>query len=404
MRGSNEAAADGERVPLLRSEEPYSLTDLEQVKREAAQLEVLEDYVYVENDNMPGLVVFKNLVGALSHIAVVLGAYFFLQAAGHEFTPHCSEFRRADVPRTSYKNWQEHLCFASTFCFWTYPIVCPMAVILLFWKNLLDKRLYYECLLNRIFLLQSSSSYLTSPMFWFLFLYFALGMSSIYFHHNEDNRAYHDILYGLLAYLAPLLGFVIFLLGQWSVNRLVVPVPVFLERDYKAAMRLVDNCRFIKDCDFLKCFRVAEDHIHRLSKLHGEEITLSTPEMMGLIQDVLDKWREPQDKSCCGWLQTACGMFYDNYVGPYWVGRFLFYRALQDTRALRFRVWSRVYYFFIWVASFIFIYAMVYSWHELSHIQHTLDDNLVVPAPHEVPEAIGDGIDKLAQHTLLRRR
>merc|ERR1719183_612538 len=168
------------------------------------------------------------------NVAVVLGAYFFLQSAGFSMTPHCSEWALHDVPRSSWRRWKEYLCYISTACFWTFPIICPFAIFMLFLKNLLDKRLFYECLFNKIFLLQRSSSYMTSPTFWFMIIYFLLGMSQLFFFQKQAGVNYKELAFGVLAYLSPIVSFLLLLFGNWSVNRLIVPLPVFIERDQKA--------------------------------------------------------------------------------------------------------------------------------------------------------------------------
>merc|ERR1719199_2370606 len=77
-------------------------------------------------------------MSAMTSITVA-GALFFLLAAPEKVSPHC--YKRPHVTRT--------LCTVSTVCFWTYPVVCCLFVVLVYAKNLVDQRTYYEFLLHK---------------------------------------------------------------------------------------------------------------------------------------------------------------------------------------------------------------------------------------------------------------
>jgi hypothetical protein len=405
MKESNEGegegaapAGDEERQPLLGEEKPFDLDDLRQLRNKATKVAQLTDYTYVEYENMPAYVVFNHLVGAFMNTSVVLGAYFFLQSAGFSMTPHCSVYGVPDIEGYSWRKWKEYLCFASTGCFWTFPILCPLAIFLLYWKNLLDKRLYYECLFNKIFCLQRSSSHMTSPTFWFLLVYFCLGMSSLFFFKTQSRTGTKELVFGVLAYLSPTMGFLLLLFSQWSVNRLIVSLPIYVERDQKAAMDLVDNCTFVADEDFWKGFKGAEDRIARLAREQNMDITLTTAELMLLVEDIRTKWREPEYKTCWECVKDKLSKFYERYMREYWVSRFLFFKPLQDTRSTRFRIWARVYYFFIVLVIIVTAYALIYTINELLIFHETIPVHIPIPAPEEVPGAMQDGYEQAAPY------
>lgn len=391
-------AADEERQPLLGEEKPFDLDDLRKLRSDAAKVEELVDYTYVEYENMPGYVVFNHLVGAFMNVAIVLGAYFFLQSTGWTMTPRCAAWALPDESRTSWRRWKEYLCYISTMCFWTFPIICPFAIFMLFWKNLLDKRLFYECLFNRIFLLQKSSSYMTSPTFWFMITYFLLGMCQLFYFEEQTNRNVKEIVFGVLAYLSPIVSFLLLLFSNWSVNRLIVPLPVYIERDQKAAMQLVDSANFVPDVDFWKCFRAAEDLVKRLAREQNMEITLTTAELMLLIMDIRSKWRDPEYKTCWEWTKACLWGFYENYLRDYWVSRFLFMSQLQDKRSRRFRGWARLYYFFIWMVIFATLYALIYTVNALLVFHDSIPYDIPIPAPHELPGAVQEGAEIAAPY------
>lgn len=393
-----------ERRPLLgfTKLDTFDLTDL---RERAAKLNPLTDYTYVEYENMPGYVVVRHVAGAIAQVTVVLGAYFFLQSTGDNIMPHCALWKKPFSPKYGIERWEEHFCYFSSGCFWTFPIICPLAIVLLFWKNLLDKRLFYECLFNRILLVEQSSSYLVSPTFWFLFVYFLGGISCIFFIRYGTDRPYDELIFSMLAYISPTVGFVMVLLSHWSVNRLIVSLPLYVERDCPAAMDLLKECKFMSYDDFWKAFCVAEEMLAEAMREQRTQFTLSTGEMMRLILDLhgtgrrtparrggYDCWESAWDYLCSR-LSTA----HERYIRGYWVSRFLFSPLFQDVRARRFRLWARVYYAFMCVSTLVFAYAMVYTINELFHYYHTVPLYVHMPAPHDVPSELRNATEHVPE-------
>jgi hypothetical protein len=161
-------------------------------------------------------------------------------------------------------------------------------------------------------------------------------------------------------------------------------------------MALLKDCTFIDDNTFWKAFCVTEQLLADVQREQRMEFTLSTPEMMTLILDVhgagltTDRRRGVYDQLC-----GICGTAYEKFLRGYWVSRFLWFPALSDVRAHRFRIWARLYYIFMWLAIIVFVYGMLYTTNELFHYYHIVPMYVPLPAPHKVPRALEHGAQQM---------
>lgn len=367
--------------PLLKKEYSRKIFEIEEIRIRARAEPKLDDYDYVEWENLPGYMVLHSIASAMVQVMVVLGAYFFMQSSGHDFTPQCRMVYyglNMDKFSTDQEHVKAYLCYATTFSFWTYPITCPLAVIAVYWKNLLDKRLFYECLLNRIFLGYSSVSALVSPVFWFLVIYLACSLSSVWYIKNTlawQSKTLTDLIFGLLAYLSPIFAFLIVLFTHFSANANIVTLPKYMERDREKATKLLNSCIYMSASDFCIAFRRSEKLLEQLN--HEARVTaeLNTPELMYLIRDQHERrgevsFLEQVDCSCRCWR-------------IYWVAEVLWAECLVDWRSWRFRFFAGVYILFMVLAILIYLYAMVYTVHRYVVFQGEVAQDFL-PSPERV--------------------
>merc|ERR1719150_3564822 len=104
-------------------------------------------------------------------------------------------------------------------------------------------------------------SYLHSPLFWFLLTYLACGLSAIFYIKDSPTwevKPFHDLIFGIFAYLSPITAFMIVLFMHFSANADIVTLPNFIERDREKAAALLNECVYIRDKDFRIAFRRAE--------------------------------------------------------------------------------------------------------------------------------------------------
>mmetsp|Transcript_66807 Transcript_66807/g.150869 ORF Transcript_66807/g.150869 Transcript_66807/m.150869 type:complete len:419 (-) Transcript_66807:69-1325(-) len=356
--------------------------DITSLRTRAAQQPKLEDWNYFERENQPSYMVLLGITAAFVQVTVVLGAYFFVQSSGQNFTPHCRTYHGPDIAKFELEQGKlkAYACYVTTFCFWTYPIMCPLVVIAVFWKNLLDKRLFYECLLNRIFICYSSTPHLASPTFWFLVLYLACGMSCIVYVRVSpawSMRPLEELIFALLAYLSPIFAFLVVLFSQWSVNWHLVSLPKFVERDHGKAIELLNSCTFVKANDFRIAFRAAESAIRRLRDEDRLKPELNTAELLRLVLDQ----HERRDRSLSTrWSDMDCSF---GCVRCYWVAEVLYFGALKDGRSWRFRFFARLYVLFIVVAIVLFVWAMAFTVQQFIAFQRASVLDLL-PSPEKV--------------------
>lgn len=393
------AGSASERTPLLTAKD----LDLEGLADRAAETE--NEQLFLDWENRPWYMVCFHLWMSLASVSTVLGAYFFLRSVGHEITPKCYELKDErlgpmDLPDNPHsKHWNGLLCDMCTLCFWTYPLVCPLAVVMVFSKNLLDARLYYECLMHGVLLDFRNSSYIYSPTAWLLFIHGSLSVCAV--HWIRDSSALGDaavgkgdegadsssLMFGLLAYFLPVFAFLVVVLCRWSVEWYLIPLAKFCEMDHKAGVRLLDKCVFIEEVRFRDAFEaVAEALDGKEAEAPGRSAgpatpkpPLRTPEFLRAIAEAaLRKARRPP--RCCG-----------GDCAPYWVYRLLFSRHLRDGRAREFRIWATVYGIFLVLALAVFVWVFVLTAVEVLRFERV------------IPSAMVDDLDQLTVERQLAR-
>jgi hypothetical protein len=371
--------------------------------RVAAQ-ETIDEYTALEWENNPEYMVMQSVINAVFGALIVLGAYWFVISVGDRITPLCKPFAVPELPLYSFRKakLKENLCYTSTYCFWTYPILCPLAVIWVNWKNLVDKRIFYECLLNRIFLMQSRVSYMTSLTFWFLIVYGMLALSSVlYMEAGIDQPLdsnpywkYKEVVFGMMAYFSAVGAFLFKLFSQWSVNNQIITLSNYMYRDNNATLALMNKCTFVRAEDF----EASWEHVEELyEELHCDERmvpSMNTAELLQLTLEQHEKWKdyEPTFVEQAG---NFCRHFFT--TKKYWVTRLLYFEHLTDRRSQHFKFSIRFYAVFMAVSVALFCWGMFYttSHYLLFQYKELMPQDLRrLPPPHEAP-AVYDSASRL---------
>lgn len=326
---------------------------------------------------------------------VVLGAYFFMHSTGREILPQCTG--EVHLKATTKKDLMDNLCFISSYCFWTYPIFCPFAVVLIFWKNLLEKRLFYECLMNGIFLTYRNYPFLISPTFWFLLLYGACSVMCFGFVDRAEaleNRSLKEIVFSILTYSTPFAQFFVVVFTQWSANTHIVSLALFFSQDVEKASEIVNNSTFVQSDDLRLAWEEVEDVFEHLRHKENIAFEVDTSQLMGMIlfehkelqrskPAVYSSYYDSIDWKRCG--RRCHGRFWRGY----WISRILWFDQLKDSLSWTFRFWARTYMLFMLLAGVLFVWAMVSSTQEWVHYQNMLPNELKpidvnIPGPHKV--------------------
>jgi len=199
----------------------------------------------------------------------VTGALFFLLAAPEKVSPHCYERDGA------IKRW---FCTASTVCFWTYPVVCCLFVVLVYAKNLVDQRMYYEFLLHKVVIAYGRTPVYKAPIVLMLLLYALCAFSAlIWYHISKKGEVMVDHIYSSLAYITPIISFLSVLLTQWAIQGKLVTLPNFLD-DYDWAVQHLNQSR----CYYVDFVHAGFNEFER--ELRKTSVTLDTPQTIALVE------------------------------------------------------------------------------------------------------------------------
>lgn len=293
----------------------------------------------------------------------IVGALFFLLAAPEKVTPKC--WLMVDNPIA------RGCCVFSTVCFWTYPVVCCIFVVLIFAKNLIETRMYYEFLLHRVVVGfgDQSSSFICRPVIGLL-VYALLALSttgwavSLAYHPSEAvGDVIHEVQCGYLAYITPVVSFLVVLMSRWSIQGGLVTLPNFLQ-DFEWGVDHLRKCN---------CYPMATLHLGYLAlqgKLAVNPCTLTTPQLVALVEQeacaVISATTEAEATAAEGGARVSRAvtlkeleakeleaareeMFKFENVPKnvlewlHWPTRMLFSRTLQDDHANEFRQWAFAY-------------------------------------------------------------
>lgn len=306
-------------------------------------------------------------MSAMTSITVA-GALFFLLAAPEKVSPHCYT-RNNRVTHT--------LCTVSTVCFWTYPVVCCLFVVLVYAKNLVDQRLYYEFLLHKVVIGYGRVQAWKLPVVLMLLFYAVCAFSALVWHSLSQSQIEISHVYSSLAYITPIISFLAVIFAQWSIQGKLVTLPNFLE-DYNWAIQHLhaSHCYYVDDVR--AGYRALEVALEKTDE------HLKTPRLVALVEHytklVVDSRSADDDVEAIGGqpqegiektkqgtkalISEAERKLFANaqiedreYV--YWQFRLLFNPRLQDDRSQNFRNWALAYMVTVMLAVILSVYLYI---------------------------------------------
>jgi len=312
----------------------------------------------------------------------VVGSLFFLLAAPEKVSPHCYE-QTMLVKRS--------LCTASTLAFWTYPVVCCLFVVLVYAKNLVDQRTYYEFLLHKVVIGFGKVQAWKNPVVLALLLYAMTAFSALIWYHFSQPNAEVAHVYASLAYITPIISFLAVIFTQWSIQGKLITLPIFLQ-DYDWGVQHLQKSR---------CYPVSELHRGYLAMEHEldqSDDTMDTPQLIAWVEHYANKVHA-SDKSAVdveaqanaegevaaaeekvesflkqeikesflnkaeSTLNEADKTLMGNVLAAkewvYWEVRMLFHPRLQDERSQSFRNWALAYMVSVMLAILLSVYIFV---------------------------------------------
>lgn len=321
---------------------------------------------------------------------------------------YCTIERDAILPRCV-DVWPHHPkfsplvggCIVSTLAFWTLPIFCSFFVLVLFYRDLLHTRIWYEMLGHKTlinFTIQPFTQHATARavLGWLL-----VSVSMLFFTRTFSLST----LQKTLPYWLPILSWLGLTYTQWDINERLLSVPKFVQGNPEWAKHYLMTCTFMHDHIAKIAFeRVLEELTPSQTPMQSPRCSSATPSESGasgldddgvssarptphrrhndalgaydpgstlphhlyhhttggmihkmietitLMQQNGDVIDEPNDAEMHGFLEV--------WSMSYWVRGFLFSAKLKDLRARRFGRWFRAYTCFSYVLMALMVYLM----------------------------------------------
>jgi hypothetical protein len=327
----------------------------------------------------------------------VAGSLFFVLAAPEKVSPHCRNFNMADGGL----DLTQGFCVFSVVCFWTYPSVCCLFVVLLFAKNLVDQRVYYEFLLHKVLIGFDRADPFAYPTVIALLIYALCAFSALIWLHLSNPDAVLNSVYSSLAYISPIISFLAVVISSWSIQGKLITLPNFLE-DYSWGLDHLNKSHSYHIENVHAGYSRAEKAFDRANT---EQLT--TPQMIAYVEyftkEVMEEslalkkkaeaaqkaadeeaaaaekaadvevakegtTEEPESMSARLKGQLKVGKGFAGKVMPhsskelqkevvYWQVRLLFNPRLQDPRSQDFRNWALGYFVSVVLAILLAVYV-----------------------------------------------
>lgn len=221
----------------------------------------------------PWLLALLTVAMSLMTSITVVGSLFFLLAAPEKVSPHC--YAHTEIVTRGF-------CTASTLAFWTYPVVCCLFVVLVYAKNLVDQRTYYEFLLHKVVIGYGRVQAWKQPVVLALLFYAILAFSALVWYHYSQTEPAVAHVYSSLAYITPIISFLAVIFTQWSIQGKLITLPNFLS-DYDWAVEHLNSSR---------CYTVDDLYRGYLCMEHEVDLsdeTFDTPRMVALVEHYAHK-------------------------------------------------------------------------------------------------------------------
>lgn len=256
-------------------------------------------------------------------------------------------------------------------------MICPMVMIIVIWKNVLQTRLYYECLLNEM-LQDFESDPMTNPGVWFILIWGVGAFCMLFFMNSTLPTT--QLVFSMLAYFAPIATFLIFLFKNWSIENFLIPVPSYCSTDPEHAGKILHHASrcLIPEKSMQVAFHntserlgkekastknseaffavLKEEAVKELEAVGQDEPELSGMECitspLGLVER--PPYRTRFTKVSKPEVLTT-GYFLSH---GYWIYNLLFSTHLVDARSATFRSWARAFLGFVFLSALIFIWLM----------------------------------------------
>mmetsp|Transcript_115000 Transcript_115000/g.264135 ORF Transcript_115000/g.264135 Transcript_115000/m.264135 type:complete len:488 (+) Transcript_115000:117-1580(+) len=297
-----------------------------------------------------------------------LAAMFMLMVSYERIQPRCY----------LKEGFRYSLCMSSGFAFWTFPVLAAQIVVLSYFKNLLDSRLFYRCMDHSILIEFElfEDHVMNSPLVTFTLVYGAFGLLTVFMH--DDGFFLIHILRSL-TYLVPIGTFFFLLYMNWTVSGHLVTMPQLYEKK-PTGMGNEWLRNYMAGCSFLTEAQLVQG-LHRTypavaNQYHDKGTILSMEQYLGKLLTMALRADPVMPRDYDGYKNlTETRNYIDWAIGKqYFAFVILFTRFVDDDRNFKFKLWAVTYMFWMVLLTMLMALLFVIAAATFLQVNHVPDD------------------------------
>lgn len=195
---------------------------------------------------------------SFGYICYVLTAWVYVSFMHEKLFPQCIHvWSHQELARGFLVN----SCVISTYMYWTFPLVCAIVTLLLFYRDLMHTRIWYEMLGHKVLLNFTNVGFLQHTKVR-LMLFWGLFGSTMYFFAAVGTQ---EAIEFTIPYWIPVFSFLGLLYTSWDLEDRLLSLPKFVENDPEWAKQYHMECYFIQD-------HVASTAFHKVHKRLNDQL------------------------------------------------------------------------------------------------------------------------------------
>lgn len=249
-------------------------------------------------------------------------------------------------------------CVFSIWVYWTFPILCCHILLLYFYRDLLQTRIYYVMFEYRVQLDFMNIGFFQAASVRLILLCF---LATLLMYPLTGNLTFRSCLQ-TFPYWIPLASFIGMLYTQWDLETRLVSVAKLVEKDIEWAGRHIQESFFLRDYIAEEAFRRVAQELDKQKPAPS----LSTGEYIVKIAEMAERMHEEvgsskeEKKAWRTELKNKASKTVFHAVSPwYWGNRFLYSPYLVDDAAKNFHFWYRIYFLFTIVMNLLLLFVGV---------------------------------------------
>lgn len=299
----------------------------------------------------------------------IFGAYAFLVSQQDVMFPQCE--KHAIIAKLmGHKEGEGYICHTTAWFLWNFPLVCCMVIPFYQYWRYCDKRLYYECLRNKILLNFVPENFFTSPAIIFMTFWLLGGMSTLLFSNRDTPEEWRNTLIVLVPFLLPVAQFYLTMYLTWDIKYFLITLANFADEDAEWAEKHLGECVPAFENDLYVAYKACVD-----DGILPPKGAANSAEVFRLLRDELRKGtprvQRKRMTAAKDLGQRIKGLL---FLRPgFWMLDLLWMPA--DSRSWYFRASFWIFGAFVWLIEAFFLYMIT-----VTTVTHLVHQELVDPA------------------------